>query len=132
MPIYLVVAIGLIGTLVALVVALMRGRERPAHRLPWWIAVIVLGLDSAFHVLMSTGAVIQGGWGSTWIVIGTLAIIGVFATAIIRPRIAGWWLIATAIVLPIVLVVGDTIWPSLGKSPFPWLCFSGSIPRACS
>lgn len=119
MPIYVVVGIGLAGTLIALVVALTRGRERPAHRVPWWIAVIVLGLDSAFHVVMSTGAVIQGGWESTWLVIGTLAITGVFATAIIRPRIAGWWLIATAIVLPLVLVIGNAISPSSDEESVP-------------
>ena len=119
MAIYVVVGIGLIGTLIALVLALTWGRERPAHRLPWWIAVIVLGLDSTIHAVMSTGAVIQGGWASTWIVIGTLAITGVFATAIIRPRIAGWWLIVTAIVLPLVLVAGNALWPSSGEESVP-------------
>jgi hypothetical protein len=32
----------------------------------------------------------MGGWESAWIAIGSLAIAGVFATAWIRPRIAGW------------------------------------------
>ena len=119
MPIYGVVGIGLAGTLVTLIHAMTQGRKIPARRVPWWIAVIVLGLDSAFHVAMSVGAVIQGGWESTWIVLGTLAITGVFATAIIRPRIAGWWLIVTAIVLPIVLVAASAIWTSSSEESVP-------------
>jgi len=116
--IYVVVGIGLVGSLITCAVALRIGRESPGHRVPWWIAVIALGLDSAFHIAMSVGAVIQGGWESTWIVIGSLAITGVFATAIIRPKIAGVWLIGTAIVLPVVLIIGNAIW-SPGEESVP-------------
>lgn len=119
MPIYIVVGVGLVGTIVSLVMALRGGRARPAHRVPWWIAVIALAIDSALHAAISTGAVIQGGWESTWIVLGSLAIIGVFVTALIQPRIAGWWLMITAIVLPIILVVGNALLTSTEDESVP-------------
>lgn len=105
-PIYVVVAVGLVGTLAALVIALRAGRVVPTRRVPWVIALVALGIDSALHIAISVGALLSGGWEAMWIVLGSLAIAGVFATAWISPRIAGWWLVATAIALPAILVAG--------------------------
>lgn len=118
-PIYIVVLTGLVGTLVALSVALSHGRISPTHRVPWIIAVTALGIDSVFHVSVSVGALIAGGWESTWIVIGSVAIVGVFATAWLAPRIAGWWLVATALGLPLVLIAANAAFPSEAEQPVP-------------
>lgn len=119
MAIYSVVLTGLVGTIVALVLALRGGRTDPVHRVPWIIALVALGIDSAFHLAISVGALVAGGWGSMWIVIGSVAIAGVFATAWIAPRIAGWWLIATAIGLPLVLIAGNAVFPSEAEQSVP-------------
>lgn len=119
MAIYSVVLTGLVGTIVALVLALRGGRTDPVHRVPWIIALVALGIDSAFHLAISVGALVAGGWGSMWIVIGSVAIAGVFATAWIAPRIAGWWLIATAIGLPLVLIAGNAVFPSEAEESVP-------------
>ena len=118
-PIYIVVLTGLVGTLVALSVALSHGRISPTHRVPWIIAVTALGIDSVFHVSVSVGALIAGGWESMWIVIGSVAIAGVFATAWLAPRIAGWWLIATAIGLPLILLAATSVFPSEVEETVP-------------
>jgi hypothetical protein len=111
-PIYVVVVTGLIGTIATLILSMARGREQPPRRVPWIIALVALGLDSAVHVAISIGSLAMGGWESAWIAIGSLAIAGVFATAWIRPRIAGWWLITTAFALPILLFVSSAVWPT--------------------
>lgn len=119
MPIYLVVGFGLIGTIAATSVALRMGRQFPPHRAIWIACLVVLGLDSLLHVAISAGAVVQGGWQSTWIVVGTLAIAGVFMTAMIRPAVAGWWLLVTAIALPSILLVTSAIWPADEQESVP-------------
>jgi hypothetical protein len=52
-PIYIVVVTGLIGTIATLILSMTRGREQPPHRVPWIIALVALGLDSAVHVAIS-------------------------------------------------------------------------------
>lgn len=119
MAIYSVVLTGLVGTMVALALALREGRTDPVHRVPWIIGLVALGIDSALHLAISVGALVTGGWGSMWIVIGSVAIAGVFATAWIAPRIAGWWLIATAVGLPLVLIAGNAVFPLEAEQSVP-------------
>lgn len=118
-PIYLVVTAGLVGTIVALVLAIRRKRTPPTHRVPWIIALAALGVDSVFHLAISVGSLMAGGWESMWIVIGSIAIAGVFAIAWVSPQIAGWWLIATAIGLPMILAAATTAAPPTVEQPVP-------------
>lgn len=110
-PISIVVLAGLIGTVTTLAVSLAGHRSRPHHRVPWVIALIALGIDSAVHVAISIGALVTGGWDASWIAVGSQAIAGVFALAWIAPRMAGWWLVATALGLPLLLVMTSAVWP---------------------
>lgn len=119
MAIYIVVLTGLAGTIMALLLALREGPTDPVHRLPWIIALVALGLDSAIHVAISVGAVVTGGWQSAWVAIGSLAIVGVFATAWRAPRIGGWWLITTAIALPLMLVLATALTPPVTEETVP-------------
>lgn len=118
-PIYVVVLTGLVGTIVALWLALRQERTTHTHRAPWIIALAALGIDSVFHISVSVGALIAGGWESMWIVIGSTAIAGVFATAWRAPRIAGWWLITTALALPLILMTASAIFPSEAQETVP-------------
>lgn len=111
-PIYIVVGTGLIGTVATLALSIRMGRVRPDHRVPWIIALVALGLDSAIHVAISIGALVTGGWEAAWIAVGSLEITGVFDTAWIQPRIAGWWLIVTALALPLLLLAATAVWTS--------------------
>ena len=119
MSAYVVVVVGLLFTAAVLTAAGLRGRAKPIRPVPWWIAIVALSLDVAFHVVVSIAALLAGGWDGLWIAIGTLAIAGVLATAIIQPRLAGWWFIASAALLPAVLAITDALLPADELSPIP-------------
>lgn len=109
MSLYIVVSIGLALALTGLALALLQGRRRPHHQVLWVIALIVLGIDVALHVVVSVGSVVAGGVDGGWMVIGSAAIAVVLMTALIDPRIAGWTFAATGVLLPFVLVAADAI-----------------------
>ena len=119
MSAYVVVVVGLLFTAVVLTTAVLRGRAKPVRPVPWWIAIIALSLDVTIHVVVSIAALVAGGWEGMWIAIGTLAIAGVLATAIIRPRLAGWWFITSAALMPAVLAIAKAILPTSEPSPIP-------------
>lgn len=118
-PIYVVVTIGLLGTVTTLALALRAGRVAPIRRVPWVIALVALGIDSALHIAISVGALVTGGWEAAWIALGSLAITGVCATAWVSPRIAGWWLVATAVALPLILVLTTLLVAQGDEQPVP-------------
>lgn len=118
-PTYIVVLTGFVGTVVVALRALRQGRISPTHRVPWIIAMAALGVDSVVHLAVSVGALVTGGRESMWIVIGSAAIGGVFATAWISPRITGWWLITTAIGLPVLLLAATAVFPSGAEETLP-------------
>ena len=97
---YLVVSTGLIASLVLLAFAVARGRAMPTHTVPWIVALVILGLDTALHVVSSVGLVIAGGVEGMWFVLGTLAFLAILAVAVLRPRWAGWALLASAAIVP--------------------------------
>lgn len=119
MSAYVVVTSGLLVTAVILTLALLRGRAKPVRPVPWWFAFAALSLDVAVHAVVSIAALLAGGWEGAWIAIGTLAITGVLATAIIQPRMAGWWFIASAALMPAVLAMTDALLPADELSPIP-------------
>lgn len=119
MSAYVVVVVGLLVTAAVLTVAVRRGRTKPVRPVPWWIAIVVLSLDVAYHAVISIAALFAGGWEGSWIAIGTLAIAGVLATAILQPRVAGWWFIASAALMPAVLAITDVFMPASQDSQIP-------------
>lgn len=119
MSAYIVVVVGLLVTAAVLVVAALRGRAKPVRSVPWWIAIVALSLDVALHVAVSIAALLSGGWDGAWIAIGTLAIAGVLGTAIIQPRLAGLWFMASAALMPAVLAITDALVSSEEPSYIP-------------
>ena len=119
MSAYVVVTVGLLVTAVILTWALFRGRAKPVRPVPWWIAIAALSLDVAVHAVVSIAALLAGGWEGAWIAMGTVAITGVLATAIIQPRMAGGWFIASAALMPAVLALTDALLPADELSPIP-------------
>ena len=109
MSLYVVVSIGLALALTGLALALLQGRRKPRHQTLWVIALIVLGIDVALHVVLSVGSVISGGLEGGWMVIGSAALAVVFVTAVIEPRIAGWTFAATGVLLPFALIAADAV-----------------------
>jgi len=106
---FMVVITGFVGTLAVLMFSLVWGRQAPRHKVPWVIALVALSLDVLFHLVLSVSAVTYGQFDGWWIVIGTLAIAGVLLIAVIRPRAAGWWFMATAFLMPAVLWFGQSL-----------------------
>ena len=120
---YWVVGAGLAYSLGFLVWAIGRGRRRSMHPVPWIIALFILGLDVAVHIAMSIGSVVEGGSGGWWVVIGTIAIACLLASAAMRPRLAGWALIGSAALMPLTLLIVAN-WPGVAASdlaPLPVL-----------
>jgi hypothetical protein len=134
---YLVVSAGLIASVVLL--AFARGCAMPTHTVPWIVALVILGLDTALHVVASVGVVIAGGVEGLWFVLGTLAFLAILAVAVLRPRWAGWCLLASAAVVPLVFALGGLAAPNApgpseteGIPPWPVALVAYSVPAAVS
>lgn len=119
MTAFVVVTVGFVISAVLTFAAIRQGRRNPVHRPIWIIALVVLSIDVAYHVLISIAAIATGGWEATWLAIGTLAIAGVLVSAVFQPSWAGWWFIASAALMPAVLVVSDLILQPSEDSELP-------------
>ncbi len=119
MTAFVVVTVGFFISAALTFVAVREGRRAPVHRVLWIIALVVLSIDVAYHVVVSIAAIATGGWETTWLAIGTLAIAGVLASAVFQPSWAGWWFIASAALMPAVLVVSDLILQPSEDSQIP-------------
>ena len=131
---YLVTSTGLLASLLLLAFAIARGRARPTHTVPWIVALVILGLDTALHVASSVGLVIAGGVEGLWFVLGTLAFLAILAVAVLRPRWAGWALLASAAIVPVAFAIGGLAVSSEtdGVLPWPVVLVTYSVPAAVS
>jgi hypothetical protein len=136
---YLVVSTGLIASVVLLVFAIARGRATPTRRVPWIIALVILGLDTALHLVASAVLVIAGGTEGAWLVLGTLGFVAILTVAVLRPRWAGWLLLASAAVVPLIFALGGLAAPNApgpseteGAPPWPVALIAYSVPAAIS
>ena len=135
---YLVVTTGLVVGVAALVVALAKGRAGPQRRVPWIVALVVLGIDAALHVAASVGLTVASLTGEAammdgaWLLMGTVAFLAILAAAILRPRLAGWLLLASAAVVPLVFALGDlgVQLDGGGAPPWPVVLVTYSVPAA--
>ena len=91
MAIIIVTAIGLVVGLSVLLVSLRGERQPPVHRVLWIIAMIALGASIAFRLVLLVGISIAGGFaGAVPVLIGNLAVVGLFTAAFCaRPGAAG-------------------------------------------
>jgi hypothetical protein len=134
---YLVVSTGLIASVVLLALALVRGRTPPIRRVPWIVALVILGIDTALHVASSVGVVIGAGIEGAWFVLGTLAFLAILVVAVLKPRWAGWTLLVSAAVVPVVFALGGLAAPNApgpseteGIPPWPVALVTYSVPAA--
>jgi hypothetical protein len=141
---YLVVTTGLIVGLALLVLAVARGRAAPPRRLPWVVALVVLGLDSLLHVAATVGMLVATGseqfvWTeAAWFVLGTLGFLAILAVAVLRPRWAGWALLASAAAVPLAFALGGLVGPAGtgpetdAAPPWPVALVAYSVPATLS
>jgi hypothetical protein len=134
---YLVASVGLVVGLVLAVLAVIKGRSVPQRRVPWIVALVVLGTDALLHVVASLAFMVAAmevsGWTEVgWFVIGTLGFLAILAVGVLRPRWAGWCLLASAVVVPLVFAVGGLTVQSdaAGQPPWPIGLMFYSIPAA--
>jgi hypothetical protein len=136
---YVVVSTGLMASVVLLALAIARGRSAPVRRVPWIVALAILGVDAALHVASSIGVVIGAGIEGAWFVLGTLGFLAILSAAVLRPRWAGWALLASAAVVPLVFAIGGLAAPNApgpseteGIPPWPVALVAYSVPAAIS
>lgn len=135
---YAVVTTGLVVALVLLGLTITRGRAAAPRRTPWILALVVLGLDALLHVAATVGMLATAGaeqfaWtDAAWFVMGTLAFLAILAVAVLRPRWAGWALLVSAVVVPLVLAVGGRVLTDAEAVPWPVALVAYSVPAALS
>lgn len=110
---WILVITGLIAGATCLVLSVRGGREPPVHFWAWLLGLILLSAGEAFRILIGVTTVIQGSWAEAWPLVGAAAAACILASAVIRPRLAAWFLLGTAIVLPLILVPGLMGWVGL-------------------
>lgn len=94
--------VGFVAAGVVLIEATLRARVRAVYQVPWIIGLVVMGVGVAFTISMSVGTILEGGIGGSWIILGVIAKGLVLWTAFLQPRWAGWVLVCTAVVAPII------------------------------
>ncbi len=116
----LVTGLGLAAVIALVVLSLRAGRVPRERRLPWVLAVIALSLSVAWRLVMITGALVAESFSIALpMVLGNLAVAGVLLAAFWRPRWAGWTLIGTAVVLPLLSWVLWLVIPGEKLSSIP-------------
>lgn len=97
-----VTVVGLLAGIGVLTAALLRPPQAPLHRVPWVIALVFIGISIAFRLVILVGVTINGSITDVLpIAFGNLAVLLVFIAAFRQPAWAGWALIGTAVVLPL-------------------------------
>ena len=125
---FMILSLGAGSALVALVAASVIGRQSIVHRWVWIVGLIVAGLPAVFISIVAV-AMFLGPGGGDWIFVGAIGLWAIFATAIIRPRIAAWVSIASGLALPVLLLIAQwansdvnapIIGPLTGLSSYTW------------
>lgn len=120
---------GLIAALVLLVVSIRRDRREPMHKVPWIIALVALGGSLVFRLVLITGLVVASQpMAAVPIIVGELAVACVLLAAFRRPALAGWFLIATAVIAPALAYIVSLFTDTLGESPAFVMIVSYSLP----
>lgn len=101
---YVDVAVGLVLALGFLAMAIVAGREAPAHKALWVVAVSLLVVRALFSLSIGMGVLFTS--DSTWsFAIGATALALFIPTAVLRPRWAGIGLLISAVLQPALLFV---------------------------
>ena len=103
-PVLIVIALGLLTSVVMVVLALRAGRRRPEHRWLWWLALAAIAASVLFHGAIAIVMLLNAGAADgVAVLMGTSALAGALLLAVWRPAWAGWMLIGTGLAQPAVL-----------------------------
>lgn len=110
-----VTAVGLVASIVLVTLSLRAGRHQPAHRVLWIIALVAIGASLVYRMTIVIGLLFQGTFMDALpILVGELAVAGVFVAVFWRPAWSGWFLITSAFVLPafnlLLEFLGSSLW----------------------
>ena len=101
-------SVGVIASIVLLILSFRAGRSKPTHKVPWVIALVLLGISIVFRSFTVTvGALNEQAMEVLPIFIGNLAVIGAFVAAFWQPRLTGWFLIGSAFAMPLITLVTE-------------------------
>lgn len=105
-----VTGVGLLGALILLIASIREGRVKPHHQVLWIIGIVALSVSIIFRLAIFIGTSIQGfPLGSLPIAIGNIAVILVLVSVFWQPLWAGWFLIGSAIVIPLLSVLFELV-----------------------
>jgi hypothetical protein len=106
--IFITVIIGLIAAVVLLTMSFRAGRTKPNHDVLWVIALVLLGISIVFRFIIVLGGVMNERIVEALpVLIGNIAVIGVFVAAFWQPRLTGWFLIASAFAMPLITLISE-------------------------
>ncbi len=106
--IFITVIIGLIAVVVLLTMSFRAGRSRPTNNVLWVIALVLLGISIVFRFIIVLGGVMNEQIVEALpVLIGNIAVIGVFVAAFWQPRLTGWFLIASAFAMPLITLISE-------------------------
>jgi uncharacterized membrane protein YwaF len=100
---------GFIACVVLLILSFRAGRSTPTNKVLWVIALVLLGISIALRFTFVIGGVLNEQATEVLpILIGNAAVIGAFVAAFWQPRLTGWFLIGSAIVMPLLTIIAET------------------------
>ena len=101
--------VGVIASVVLLILSFRAGRSTPTNKVLWVIALVLLGISIAYRfTTVTVGALNEQAMEVLPILIGNIAVIGVFVAAFWQPRLTGWFLIGSAFVMPLLTLIVET------------------------
>ena len=129
----IVTVVGFIAAATVLVTTLRAGRREPVRRVPWVIALVLIGISLVFRLVIVFGITMAASYADAVpIAIGELAVAAVFAVAYLRPAWGGWLLIGTALGIPALSALLDLLAGEIGESATAAMLGSYSVPAIVS
>lgn len=105
---YVTVIVGVIASIVLLTLSFRAGRIKPNHNVLWVIALVFLGISIVYRFIIVAGGILNEQATEVLpVLIGNLAVIGVFVAAFWQPRLAGWFLIGSAFAMPLITLIAE-------------------------
>lgn len=127
----IVTGLGFVAAVMLLIFSLRAGKRAPQHRALWIIALIALGISILFRFVIFIGASTQGAINDVLpVLVGNLAVILVFVSALWQPRWTGWFLLGSALAVPLISLVFEALMSDrqLDESVVSGLLIFYSIP----
>jgi hypothetical protein len=106
--ILITVIVGVIAAIILLIMSFRAGRSKPEIYIPWVIALVLLGISIAFRFIIVIGGLLnEQSLEILPVLIGNIAVIGVFVAAFWQSRLAGWFLLGSAFAMPLITLIAE-------------------------